>query len=682
LSCRALLPAARAARAALLLAWATAACTLPVDPAAPEAPRAARSTDRVASDAQAPGQSTPDRTAADAPASDAPGLAEAAGGGLDDAWTGLHGLWADELTGAPPFVPRLEVLVALDGSGDFCSLAEAVAVVPAGTRVLVGAGTHEGNLRIDKPLLLEAAAGRPTLQARDGPVCFVDGGPLLLRNLIVRAAPGAAALVVASGDVDTDRCLFAGSDGDGLQLSGSATRVRLLQSSVTAAPCLGIDLRDGARLRLQDSEISRCGTALSVSGGVLDARGGRIATNRIGLLASGPGSSELHGTWFWSHGSSAVRLAAGAQATLREVRIRSPGGLPGVLVTGGAQGLFEGCTITGTPAEDDHHTEGMTRDHVATELRDGTDHHILTGLVTIEDGAHPTFRDCRIESALGHGLLLRRAGGSFERTTIAASVFYNVFMEDGADPLFRHCTITTAGENGVFAWLDAAGLFEDCTLQANGAYTEDRNRWAQLVLCEGARTRLLRCSIVDGGGAGVVVSGFGTTGELRDCEVARNGGVGLTIAAGAAPRVHGGSLSSNADNGLWVTRDGGGRLHDVTCSDNRRLGVRIDVQSHPRLERCRIERNRGGGLLVRRDSQPQFVECVVNANEGHGLQVDFDGRPTLERCTLAGNQGLGVFVAAPGEARLVECAIEGNVAGDVEAEEGASVFRGGSTGGR
>ena len=78
----------------------------------------------------------------------------------------------------------------------------------------------------------------------------------------------------------------------------------------------------------------------------------------------------------------------------------------------------------------------MTRDHIATELRDGTDHHILTGLLTVESQSSPVFRDCLIENSLGHGLLIRDSSPLFESTRIVGSVFYNIFLTDRAAPTF------------------------------------------------------------------------------------------------------------------------------------------------------------------------------------------------------------------------------------------------------
>ena len=617
---------------------------------------------------------------------------------------------------ALPFEVRHEVRVALDGSGDFASLAEAVAAVPAATRVLVGPGTHEGTLVLDRPLLLEAASGRPTLQGVDGPALRVTGGPVVLRELVVRAPrrtgspllpagtseaeggaaplpPGAAAaapaapvaflepaeptgppaVVVESGEVTARHCILVGGGGHGLVLAGERSHGRLDRSSVTAAPGVAADVRRGARLDLHEAEFSRNGIALRNAGGTLRADGGRIATNRVGLLVTGPGTTELRGTWFWSSLSVAVRLEGGADALLEDVSVRAPGGLPGLFVTGGSTGRFERVTFAATPAEDDHHTEGMTRDHVATELRDGTDHHILTGLVTVEDGGRPTLRSCQIENALGHGLLLRDGGGLFEDVTVTDSTFYNVFMEDGADPVFRGCRLLKAGENGLFSWRDAAGLFEDCLLQGNSRQTHDKNSWSQVVLFDGAATRLVGCRVVDGGGAGVVIGGFGTTGAVLDCEVSRNGGVGLTVSAGAEPLVQRTELVDNGDNGVWVTRDGRGRYQDLLVRGSRRLGARVDLASGPRFERCRFEANRNGGLLVRRLSTPVFLDCEVTANEGHGLQVDFDGRPELVGCTIADNEGAGLQLAARGRTVLRACTITGNLEGPRAVEQGAEL---------
>jgi len=574
------------------------------------------------------------------------------------------------------FEPSLELVVAADGSGDFKDLAEAVRAAPSGARILIRRGTYTGSMVLNRPVVLQAEGPRPTIIGTDGPTFTVRTEQVALRDLVVKAPPTAEVLLVERGAVEMERCALVGGEGDGLVLAGPGTSLRMLRSALASTGKTGLRVRAGSEADLFDSEIARCTTGVLVEGGQFRWRESRVAYCGTGLLVDGPGGCELRGGFFWSNGVEGVRLQGGAVADLKAVTIRAPGGLPGVVVTDRSQGVFESCTIMGTPMEADHHIGGMTRDHIATELRDGTDHHILTGLVTVEDHSEPVFRRCLIVNSLGHGLLVRDAGGLFEESEIVGSVFYNVFLADEATPVFRRCYVRNAGENGVFSWLGSAGLFEHCTLEANGSYTEDRNRWAQVVLADGATTRFVDSLLVDGGGAGFVSSGLETTGELLRCEVTGNGGVGVSVAAGGDPRVHHTVIADNGGDGLWMTRGGLGDIQDVVVRSNGGLGARIDQYAAPRLSRCQLLQNAEGGLLVRRSAAPRISESSVTANEGAGLVVDYGGRAWLSDCTIADNQGDGVLVEAPGHAELVDCDVEDNRDGQTVVRDGAELVIG------
>jgi hypothetical protein len=573
---------------------------------------------------------------------------------------------------ARDFTPTALIRVAADGSGDYRSLSDAVAAAPAGARVVIARGHYPGSLILEKPIILEAESSRPSLQGADGPVIIVRTQQVVLRELILRAGSAGPAVVVEHGELDVDGCVLVGGD-DGLVLAQPGAGARLVDSAVTTATGAGARISGGGRLELFQTEFTRNGVGIALAGGTVQGQATRFAYNGTGLLVSGPGGCTLEGGFFWSNAEIGVHLDQGALATLSGVTVRSPGGQPGISVTRRSRGLFQNCTVSGTPMEADHHAGGMTRDHIATELRDGTDHHILTGLVTVEGQSAPIFRDCLLEKALGHGLLIQDSSPEFEETEIVGSVFYNVFMTDGAAPVFRRCTIRDAGENGLFSWLGAGGLLEQCLLAGNGTYTEDRNRWAQVILADAATTRFVDCTIRGGGGAGVVVSGFHTGGEFLRCEVSGHRGAGISVSAGGNPQVHHSAVRDNGGDGLWVTRGGTGVYQDLEFTGNGGHGAYFDQEGRATLVRCALSENARGGLLARELATPRLESCTVDRNGDHGVQVDYDGRATLVDCDVRLNEGIGVFVQAPGSAVLKNTRVVDNVGQQTLAEDGAQL---------
>lgn len=575
--------------------------------------------------------------------------------------------------------PTVDIRVNPDGSGDYSSLSDALDAAPPGARVIIARGSYRGSLILEKPVILEAQDSRPSIEGTEGPTLIVRTEHATLRGLILHAPRTGPAVVVERGELAMDRCVVVGGNDDGIQISNPESIAHLEQTAITSADGAGIRVTAGARVSLLETEITRNGTGVALAGGTLQSKEARFAYNETGLLVSGPSGCTVEGGFFWSNTTVGIQLDDGALAKFSGVTVRAPGGLPGVSVSRNSRGHFEKCTVSGTPMEADHHVGGMTRDHIATELRDGTDHHILTGLVTVESQSSPVFRDCLIENSLGHGLLIRDSSPDFENTKIIGSVFYNIFLTDHAAPTFRLCSIRDAGENGLFSWTGSGGLFEQCLLEDNGRYTDDTNRWAQIVLADASTTRFVDCIIRGGGGAGVVASGFETRGELLRCVVIDHSGAGISVSAGGDPMIRHTKVRDNGGTGLWITRGGQGRYQDLEIAGNGGFGALVEEEAGGTLSRCQIALNEQGGVLVRRSASARLESCSLNSNNGNGIQVDFDGHAILDDCEIALNKGFGVLVKTPGHAVLLETEVHDNAKQQIFAEQGAQLEVNGSS---
>ncbi|MDG2148662.1 MAG: right-handed parallel beta-helix repeat-containing protein [Planctomycetota bacterium] len=569
--------------------------------------------------------------------------------------------------------PTAVIRVNPDGSGDYSSLPEALAAAPSGARVIIARGNYRGSLILEKSVILEAQDSRPSLEGTEGPTLIVRTEHVTLRGLILHAPRTGPTVVVERGELDMDRCVVVGGNSDGIQVTSSKSNARLVQSTVTSSDDVGIRVAAGASASLVEAEITRNGTGIALAGGTLQSKETRIAYNETGLLVSGPGDCTVEGGFLWSNTTVGLHLDQSTRAKFLGVTIRAPGGVPGVTISRNSRGQFDQCTVSGTPMEADHHVGNMTRDHIATELRDGTDHHILTGLLTVESQSSPVFRDCLIENSLGHGLLIRDSSPLFESTRIVGSVFYNIFLTDRAAPTFRHCSIRNAGENGLFSWTGSGGLFEKCLLEGNGKYRDDKNNWAQVVLADASTTRFLDCIVRGGGGAGVVASGFGTRGEFLRCEIIDHAGPGISVSAGGNPKIHHTKVRNNGGTGLWITRGGQGHYQDLEITGNGGFGALFEEEASAPLKHCQLELNAKGGMLTRRSATPRLESCSLSRNNGNGVQVDFDGHAVLDDCEVTLNKGSGVLVKTSGHAVLLGTEVQGNAEQQIFAEEGAQL---------
>jgi parallel beta-helix repeat protein len=124
---------------------------------------------------------------------------------------------ASPLLPTPSLPSRVSVSVAADGSGDYPTLAAAVEAVPAGSTIVLGAGTYRlvEALEINKSLRLEGAGMDQTFvvgEAGEHAVRFQGPGSFAVEDITFRweATSSGHAVVVEDGDVEFKHCRFTG----------------------------------------------------------------------------------------------------------------------------------------------------------------------------------------------------------------------------------------------------------------------------------------------------------------------------------------------------------------------------------------------------------------------------------------------------------------------------------------
>ncbi|MBU1877481.1 MAG: right-handed parallel beta-helix repeat-containing protein, partial [Chloroflexi bacterium] len=172
-------------------------------------------------------------------------------------------------TVAPPPVatqPSVSTLrVAPDGSGDYPTLAAAVAAAPAGATIQLAAGTYNLTQPLDvaKPLRLTGAGMDATSvvgQTGEYVVRFTGPGTLTAEGITFRYAgtTWARVMVIKDGEVDLVRCRFTGAvrdsatekGGTGLWLQGD-TRGQVRECRAESNGLHGIYVQDQAQPTLE-----------------------------------------------------------------------------------------------------------------------------------------------------------------------------------------------------------------------------------------------------------------------------------------------------------------------------------------------------------------------------------------------------------------------------------------------
>lgn len=134
----------------------------------------------------------------------------------------------------------------------------------------------------------------------------------------------------------------------------------------------------------------------------------------------------------------------------------------------------------------------------------------------------------------------------------------------------------------------------------------------------------------------------GACGVLSDCQIVRNGGIGLRIANGADPRVLGCEISQNRLDGVGAGGGGRGTFRNCSIIGNAAIGVKTEQDSNTVLIDCDLAKNRSAGVLVNANSVVQIHGGAISANDGHGILVAQQSRAEVRRCRILDGKSRGL----------------------------------------
>ena len=272
------------------------------------------------------------------------------------------------------------ITVALDGSGDFNSIAAAIDAANAGDSILIAPGEYIESLYIDKPLTLSGDGARDAVVIApgddvpqrevefDGPsqvAVYVDGADVVIEHLTV-SIPADFPIALIGGtsvirDIVTDDTIVV--RGDASVLIEDAD----LHSVAVAGPSEAV-VRDNT---IRESMVAFEGGRATVEGNlVLD----------MPIVAEGGGHLEVTGNTFEPNDDEPGVVIAEPESTGHVIGNEFSGGWVGVIVEYPSESLVEGNTIDGAEIGIVVVESGATiRDNTITAVRD-------KGIWTIGEG--------------------------------------------------------------------------------------------------------------------------------------------------------------------------------------------------------------------------------------------------------------------------------------------------------
>ncbi|MFE2876033.1 right-handed parallel beta-helix repeat-containing protein [Streptomyces roseus] len=435
-------------------------------------------------------------------------------------------------------------------SGEYPTLAAALAVAGDGDVLSIAPGTYRENLVLTHAVTLrgpEGSVGSVRIAPPDG-VALTLRASAVVQDLHLegqdRAAP---ALLVEEGSPELTDLRVSTRSAAGIEVRGGTARPLVRRCTVENPAGVGIAVLDGGGGVFEECEVVAAGqTGVSVRGGGRP----RLERCRIhhasgaGIAVTGEGSGlEALGCEVYEIKGTGVQIAARAAARLTDCAVHRTSA-DGVTLDTDAVLTLAGCDIHDIPenAVDLRSRSVLTlsRTTVRRFGRNGLsvwdpgtrvdaescEIHDSTGdypAVWISDGATASLSSCRVHDVPDAVFVLDR-GSRADVVDSDLSQVRNtaVSVSDGATAQVDDCRIREAATGAWFRDHGSGGTLANCTIDAVQT---------GVIVTKGADPALERCTVSSPSEAGFYVSAGGR-GSFQSCRVTGSSGFGFHVIDG------------------------------------------------------------------------------------------------------------------------------------------------------
>ncbi|AXI76664.1 right-handed parallel beta-helix repeat-containing protein [Peterkaempfera bronchialis] len=453
-------------------------------------------------------------------------------------------------------------------TGEYDTLAEALAAAEPGDTVTVRAGTFRENLVLDKPVTVTAAGalGSVRIEPPAGPALTVLAAASV-RGLVLEGHDTSSAAVLVDGPAaaaEIAECRVSTVSAVGIEVRGGA-RPTVRQCTVENPGGLGIRVRDAAAASFEECEVVAAGQA-----GVAVLEGATARLDR----------SRIH------HASGAGLLLTGEGTTVEAVgcEVYEIDGT-GVQAESRAVGRITDCEVHRVSGN------GITLDSEAVLALDGTRvHDVPENGADLRGRSVLTLERSTIRAFGRNGLSVWDAGTRAEASGSelhdSTGDYPAVWISDGARVSLSDCRLHDVPDALFVLDRDSHAEVTDCTL------TQIRS--SAVSVSGGATVRLDRCRIQDAG-TGLWFRDHGSGGTLDGCEIA-DVATGVIVARGADPVVRSCTVRGSADAAVYVSAGGVGTFEECRVSHGKGYGFHVIDGCRTVISRCRAEQHARGGF--------------------------------------------------------------------------------------
>jgi hypothetical protein len=361
---------------------------------------------------------------------------------------------------------RTSFVVALDGSGDFLTLTDAVRRAPAGARLSVRPGIYNEGLLLDKPLEIigDGALEEIIVRATTSSCLVMRTDTATIRNLTLRGQARAGginndgffAVDIAHGQPLFESCDISSDSLACIAIHNPSAAPVIRACRIHHGVDSGIFAFDGALGLIEAcdiSENSNIGIAIT-SGATTSVRDCHIHDGAdAGIVVWNRATTTIEGCDIYANRRANVGASDASVATLRRCRIHD-GDNTGVFTHRDGRALVEACNIYG-------HREAE---------------------VAVTSGGDVRLSNCQIHDGQAHGVFIHDAGSALME---ACDIFRNrasgVHVDANGVAVARSCRINDNGHVGVSCEAGGAIEVDGCDLTENRVAAWETDHGSQVV---------------------------------------------------------------------------------------------------------------------------------------------------------------------------------------------------------
>jgi hypothetical protein len=288
----------------------------------------------------------------------------------------------------------------------------------------------------------------------------------------------------------------------------------------------------------------------------------------------------------------------------------------------------------------------------------------------------------RTDSATVKGLTLRGRGGrsggaSFfavdvprgklflDNCDVTSDTLSSVTVHGStSEATITRCRIHDGADSGIYFFGGSTGIVEECEVFRNGN--------VGVAITRDARTIIRRCKIYEGRNAGLVVWDNAQA-VVESCAVYFNHLAGVGVSDAGKLNMKGCSIHEGENSGLFIHKGGDAVIESCDIFGHSESEIAVTTRGHLAARDCKIHQGRSFGLFVREGGKALLERCMIKSNAESGVSIGTGAVAALRGCHVNDNGQVAVKVSEGGAVSVEDSDLSDNLLGPWDVEEGAFV---------